>query len=432
MDKFKILKTLGKGSFGIVYKVIRKEDNKVYALKQVTATKDNLNEVRLLASLEHPNIIKFLEAFPFKNRGDRVTKISIIMEYATRGDLSKVIKRHVASKVPLREKRIWKYISQISSALSFLHKHGILHRDLKPANCFLGKNDTIKLGDMNISKVMKYNKFARTKIGTPYYMSPEVWNNIPYNEKCDVWSVGCMSYELAALKVPFTGYSAVELLRKINLGHRVKVPNKYYSPQLWNIINKMLEKKPSNRISINDVYNLTYDRNKNNLKCEIKQINMLGTIMMTPKIQILTDRMPKSRYNKYRKSPIQSNLNDIKENPSIPNGNIAKLRSDARLHYKKQHYNKDQYNKLNQNKNHYHNQYYNKHPYQYYQNKYQYHQNKYQYHKNKYQYHQNKYNQNPYHQNPYNKNPYDKNQYYQYPYYGPPNDKYQNKNTNIK
>ena len=171
MENFTIVRTLGRGSFGIVYKVIRKEDNKIYALKQVNASPDTLNEVRLLASLEHPNIIKFLEAFPFKKRYD--TKLAIIMEYASRGDLSRVIKRHTISRVPLKEERIWKYISQISSALVFLHRHGILHRDLKPANCFLGKNDTIKVGDMNISKVMKYNKFTRTKIGTPYYMSPE-------------------------------------------------------------------------------------------------------------------------------------------------------------------------------------------------------------------------------------------------------------------
>ena len=71
---------------------------------------------------------------------------------------------------------------------------------------------------MNILKVMKYNNFAGTKIETPYYMSPEIWNNLPYNEKCDVWALGCLVYELAALSVRFKSYSMVDLARKVKLG----------------------------------------------------------------------------------------------------------------------------------------------------------------------------------------------------------------------
>ena len=327
MDKFTILRTLGRGTFGVVYKVLRREDRQVYALKQVDASSDALNEVRLLASLEHPNIINFLEAFPFKKNG--LTKLAIVMEYASKGDLTKVIRRHTISKLPLKEERIWKYISQISSAVSFLHSHGILHRDLKPANCFLGQNDTIKVGDMNISKVMKHSKFARTKIGTPYYMSPEVGNGIPYNEKCDVWSLGCLAYELAALKVPFTGHSIVDLMRRINMGHRIKLPNKHYSLYLWSLINKMLLSRPSNRITIQEVFTIASSKIKPNNNITVQKINMLQTIKMTPQINQLTSRMPNSQYYK----PAKPKLKKISDLPIIASGSIAQVRAAARQQY---------------------------------------------------------------------------------------------------
>ena len=338
MDRFVILRTIGRGTFGVVYKVRRKEDNKIYALKQVDAAPDALNEIRLLASLDHPNIIRFLEAFPFLKNGSRVAKLSIVMDYAGRGDLSKVIRRHKISRIPLKEERIWKYISQISSAVSFLHNHRILHRDLKAANCFVTKNDDIKVGDMNISKVIKKNEFARTKIGTPYYMSPEVWNDIPYNEKSDVWSLGCLIYELAALDVPFKGYSVVDLKKRINMGHRVKIPNRYYKPQLWSLINKMLIVRPDYRSSIQNVHttalsktqtNITNTDNNTNNNIDEK-IYMLKTIKMTPKINQLTNRMPKSQYyNKKLYTPIKSRLQKENKLPIIVSGGAAAVRAAA-------------------------------------------------------------------------------------------------------
>ena len=128
---------------------------------------------------------------------------------------------------------------------------------------------------MNISKIMKYNKFARTKIGTPYYMSPEVWNNIPYNEKCDVWSLGCVAYELAALKVPFTGYSMVDLMRRINMNHRDKVPNNHYNNQLWSTINKMLCIRPNVRVPISQIYNISSSKYKQSYNFQKQKVNTL-------------------------------------------------------------------------------------------------------------------------------------------------------------
>ena len=155
-------------------------------------------------------------------------------------------------------------------------------------------------------------------------------NNIPYNEKCDVWSLGCLAYELAALKVPFTGYSMNNLMRRINMNHRVKVPNKYYNHQLWSTINRMLCIRPTARISISQVYNISSSKCKQPYNFQKQKVNMLRTILMTPKINILTDRMPESQYNNIQISPIKQKHNKINELSVIPQGNIAKIRAEAR------------------------------------------------------------------------------------------------------
>lgn len=106
-------------------------------------------------------------------------------------------------KAFISEKEIWKAIIHILRGLDHLHKKNILHRDMKSANIFL--SDTLyKLGDLNVSKVNK-GRLAYTQIGTPYYASPEVWREEPYDHKSDIWSFGIIIYEMAALRPPFHG-----------------------------------------------------------------------------------------------------------------------------------------------------------------------------------------------------------------------------------
>ena len=336
MDGFIMLKRLGKGSFGIVYKVKRKQDNKIYALKRVESSQDNLNEVRLLASLNHPNIIKFYDAFPFYKSGTRIINLSIIMEYAGGGDLTKLINSYKLKQKYISEKRIWKYTYQISSALEHLHRHDILHRDLKAANCFLTNDDNIKLGDMNISKVIKNGQLAHTKIGTPYYMSPEIWNNTPYNEKCDIWALGCLIYELACFKVPFEGNSVNDLKRHINKGYYIKTPNKIYTHQLWTLINQMLCINPRQRISINQIISTSskkIDKVSDNEISKNVDINILNTIKMTPRLQQLTSRMPPS---KYIGTPVLNGELKV-DRPTQVNNIINKYKNNNDINKKKYH-----------------------------------------------------------------------------------------------
>ena len=105
----------------------------------------------------------------------------------------------------MNENRIWFYMIQTLLGLKVLHENNIIHRDIKSANLFLSKDGKIiKLGDLNVAKILK-NKLAETQIGTPYYLAPEIWNNEPYDFKCDIFSLGCLVYEMTALKYPFTG-----------------------------------------------------------------------------------------------------------------------------------------------------------------------------------------------------------------------------------
>jgi len=224
--------------------VIRKSDNKVYALKRVKINKmskkeisDALNEIRFLASIRHKNIVGFLESFLENNE----TELCIVMEFCGCGDLAQKVERYKRRRTYIDEDVIWRYLIQCLKALEHLHEKGICHRDLKVANTFLAEDGSIKIGDMNVSKrLSKKGGQLQTQIGTPYYMSPEIWNNRPYDWSSDMWALGCMIYELASLRPPFTGDSFPALKRAVVAGRYQPIPQKYSSP-LHRVIAQMLK-----------------------------------------------------------------------------------------------------------------------------------------------------------------------------------------------
>ena len=254
---FKKEKVLGKGSFGSVYLVRRKQDNKIYALKTVIMEKLNkreqensVNEVRILASINHPNVIGYKEAF----WDDDGSSLNIVMEYADDGDLHSKIEKMKKAGGFFKEPIIWSYAIQMIEGLKTLHDKKIMHRDLKSANILLVKDKhQCKLGDMNVSKVIK-EKVLRTQTGTPYYASPEVWNDNPYSYKSDLWSIGCVIYELCELRPPFQGKDLDELYEKVCKGEPERI-NKIYSDDLWKMILMLLQVDVNKRVDCNQFLN---------------------------------------------------------------------------------------------------------------------------------------------------------------------------------
>ena len=251
---FKKEKVLGKGSFGSVYLVRRRQDNKIYALKTVILEKLNkkeqensVNEVRILASVNHPNVIGYKEAF-WDEKG---SSLNIVMEYADDGDLESKIVQMRKEGGMFNESLIWSYSIQMIEGLKALHDKKIMHRDIKSANIFLVKDKhQCKLGDMNVSKVIK-EKVLRTQTGTPYYASPEVWKDEPYSYKSDLWSIGCVIYELCALRPPFKGKDLDELYSNVCKGNLERISH-IYSDDLWKMILMLLQVDVKKRVDCNE------------------------------------------------------------------------------------------------------------------------------------------------------------------------------------
>lgn len=142
---------------------------------------------------------------------------------------------------------------QIALALKHVHDKNILHRDLKTQNIFLTKASMVKLGDFGIAKVLNSEtEMARTVIGTPYYLSPELCEDQPYNQKSDIWALGCVLYELTTLRHAFDGQNLPALVLKILRGVYPPIPPQY-SSDLRDLIGSMLQKLPQDRPHINDI-----------------------------------------------------------------------------------------------------------------------------------------------------------------------------------
>lgn len=140
------------------------------------------------------------------------------MEYADNGDLFQKITEHQEAGTNFSENEIWKIFIQIVKGLKAIHDLNVMHRDLKSANVFLNKDFTAKLGDMNVSKVANQKGLNYTQTGTPYYASPEVWKDEPYDIKSDIWSLGCVLYEMIALKPPFQASDMNGLYKRVIRG----------------------------------------------------------------------------------------------------------------------------------------------------------------------------------------------------------------------
>ena len=314
LSDFTIGKVLGKGTFGSVCIVHRKIDNQTYAMKSVKMIqltekeKQNaLNEIRILASLNHKNIIGYKEAF----FDEESQTLNIIMEYADDGDLSTKIKYNLKNGLIFHESIIWNYLIQILEGINYLHENKVIHRDLKSANLFLMNDGTVKIGDLNVSTIAKMG-IAFTQTGTPYYASPEVWMDKSYNNKSDIWSIGCISYELCMLKPPFRGTSMKNLCKNIQRGVYEQI-NNIYSDDLKKIISLMLVVNPDKRLSAKELlmsdFVVKRSLRENGAKkfFQEEKADLIKTIKMPRNLREINRSLPMKRYNKIQKEEMLMN-----------------------------------------------------------------------------------------------------------------------------
>lgn len=210
-----------------------------------------MNEIRILASINSPYIVSYKEAF--LNSQDN--SLVIILEYCGGGDLKSKIDyvKKKGSGYYFDEEIIWTYTIFMLKGLKELHQRKIYHRDIKCANIFLSKDHkTLKLGDLNVAKVAKGSGFASTQAGTPYYASPEVWRDQPYDGRCDIWSLGCVVYEMTALVPPFVAKDVKSLSKKVISGFYEGV-NPRYSRDIITVIDKCLQVEPKDRVTSQDL-----------------------------------------------------------------------------------------------------------------------------------------------------------------------------------
>ncbi|KAL3137850.1 hypothetical protein ABBQ38_005103 [Trebouxia sp. C0009 RCD-2024] len=256
--QYETMEELGEGAFGKALKCRRRRDNQIFVVKimheskmSAKAIEEAKNEVKVLNSLNHPNIVKYYECYQERNM------MHIIMEFCQEGDLDSAIKKY---KGYLPEDDIMLKFVQIALALHYTHSRGIIHRDLKANNIFCSAHGIVKLGDFGISKALGDNQnVARTMVGTPYYMSPEILKGKPYDGKTDVWAIGCVLYEMCALKKAFDASNLGAITVKVMSGKFPPIPA-HYSSDLKQLVEALIKKEPEARPSLQEILDLAYVR----------------------------------------------------------------------------------------------------------------------------------------------------------------------------
>uniref|UniRef100_A0A7N5K4G5 non-specific serine/threonine protein kinase n=1 Tax=Ailuropoda melanoleuca TaxID=9646 RepID=A0A7N5K4G5_AILME len=250
--RYEFLETLGKGTYGKVKKA-RESSGRLVAIKSIRKDKikdeqDLMHirrEIEIMSSLNHPHIIAIHEG-----RGVTVTnssKIVIVMEYASRGDLYD----YISERQRLSEQDARHFFRQIVSAVHYCHQNGVVHRDLKLENILLDANGNIKIADFGLSNLYHQGKFLQTFCGSPLYASPEIVNGKPYTgPEVDSWSLGVLLYILVHGTMPFDGQDHKTLVRQISHGSYREPPK---PSDACGLIRWLLMVNPTRRATLEDV-----------------------------------------------------------------------------------------------------------------------------------------------------------------------------------
>ncbi|XP_067841975.1 serine/threonine-protein kinase Nek3 [Heptranchias perlo] len=319
MDAYTVLKVIGEGSFGRALLVQAHNESQQYVMKEIHLSKNpsglqrSRREAILLAKMKHTNIVAFKDSFEAEGH------LYIVMEYCDGGDLMQKLLHQKEKLFP--EETVLNLFVQICLGMKHIHDRRVLHRDIKSKNIFLTKNGVIKLGDFGSAHLLNSPMaFAHTYVGTPYYVSPEIWENKPYNNKSDIWAVGCVLYELCTLQHPFQSNSWKNLILKICKGSYTPIP-KHYSYELQYIIKQMFKRNPKDRPSASTILAR---------HCFAKLISkFLSPEMMKKEFCEVTTKKKKTAQDKHRTMQKASVPSKFEEVPSSTGGNESKKTAEA-------------------------------------------------------------------------------------------------------
>lgn len=257
------LEMCGRGLFGKINRVRIQETEEVYACMEIDysiiSTEERIRlkrEIEVLPHLVHKHVVRYLESVY-----DHEAKMSyLLMEHFTLGDLADVIRSYRKEHTRIEEDRIWRIFAQLLIAMEYchsvrkpnaIHVGSIVHRNIIPSNIFVGEGDLIKLGYFSLHQVLGSNSLIRDA-ESPFYTAPEILQKLPYTEKADVWSLGCVVYELCTLRRPFIELEGESLVDVIMRNNYEPITNEY-SQELRDTINLMLSIDPNARPSAADL-----------------------------------------------------------------------------------------------------------------------------------------------------------------------------------
>ncbi|GAX73617.1 hypothetical protein CEUSTIGMA_g1068.t1 [Chlamydomonas eustigma] len=259
-ELYTVEKQIGKGAYGVAYIAKHKNKGSKYVLKKVKLARQShkerqasLKELLILSNLQHRNVLKFVDAWV-----EAGCVSCMVVELCESGDLLSQLKLRVPNQLYFHETHLHQMLVQLAAGLSYLHNNNIVHRDIKSSNVFVTEEGCLKLADFGLATILDADSpLTSTMVGTPNYMCPEMLKEQPYGIKNDIWALGCIMFELSALKPAFQAFNMDGLVKKITTGPTPNLPH-HYSEEWKAVVRSMLCKEEDQRPTADDILRLPW------------------------------------------------------------------------------------------------------------------------------------------------------------------------------